>query len=362
VSGYGPSDRRDPRRDSMRPDDGRPDDVTRGDPPGAPRRPPGAARERMSADYDDDRAPRRPSAGASAGRPFNVDAWTRRLIYAAAGIGAVLLAAVGGWTLMSGHRGGIPVLGPPPGPVRVKPVNPGGMEVADSSGAETDMTGHGDAHLAPGPEQPDPTALARQYGTTPPATGGDAGSARSADADGAKATPSQATAPASPSDDRTSPSAPADAPSQASSAAAHAPSVPSPAPHAAPAQATPSSHEAPATPVAGPPRQPAPAAKPAPEATRADTGTDVGGAAQGGQHMVQLAAVETEAQAHEEWARLQHRAPDLLSGRSPVVLPVDRGGRTLYRLRVSGFADLAASRAFCAKLRAEQVACTPAAF
>ncbi|WP_051528438.1 hypothetical protein [Asaia astilbis] len=112
-----------------------------------------SARERLSADYDDEPVFRRRSAGGGLSAVLGSDVMTRRLVYGAAGLGALLVVGVGGWSLLGGHSGGIPVIGPPPGPVRDRPADPGGMQIM-SGGADLDVTGKGEAHLAPEPEQP----------------------------------------------------------------------------------------------------------------------------------------------------------------------------------------------------------------
>ena len=89
-----------------------------------------------------------------------MDPATRRLALIAAGLGGSLLVIVGGWTFI-GHRSAtVPVVQADAGPVRVKPQNPGGMQVA---GANEDILS-GDTQnktdkLAPPPEVPAPQAL-----------------------------------------------------------------------------------------------------------------------------------------------------------------------------------------------------------
>jgi hypothetical protein len=89
-----------------------------------------------------------------------MDPATRRLALIAGGLVGVLLAAVGGWSLI-GHRSTtVPVLQADSRPIRVKPDNPGGMQVA---GADEDILSGGnqagDGKLAPPPEVPAPQAL-----------------------------------------------------------------------------------------------------------------------------------------------------------------------------------------------------------
>jgi hypothetical protein len=76
-----------------------------------------------------------------------------------------------------------------------------------------------------------------------------------------------------------------------------------------------------------------------------------------GHAAVQLAAVGSEEAALSEWQRLSHRMPDLLSGRQPTVSKTEHGGRTYYRLRTGGFADIAQATAFCEQVRAKGNGC-----
>ena len=77
-----------------------------------------------------------------------------------------------------------------------------------------------------------------------------------------------------------------------------------------------------------------------------------------GSTMVQLAAVDTEAAAATEWQRLAHKAPELLGDRKLAVMRADRDGKTFWRVRTGGFADLAAAAEFCRKARAKGLGCS----
>jgi hypothetical protein len=86
-----------------------------------------------------------------------MDPGTRRLVIIAGGLGATLLVTVGGWTLI-GHRNTVvPVVQADGRPIRVKPDNPGGMQLAGVN--EDLLSGGGEAKLgklAPPPEVPAP--------------------------------------------------------------------------------------------------------------------------------------------------------------------------------------------------------------
>ncbi|MCE2576314.1 SPOR domain-containing protein [Komagataeibacter sp. FNDCR2] len=298
------------------------------------------ARERMGADSNPDLDPRRPmepSEGtrprASAGRAgldvrallarmagsnlLGTDPMTRRLVYGAAGLGGVLVVAIGGWSLFGHHQGGIPVLGPPPGPVRVKPADPGGMQIL---GAADGMSADGGVmRLSPPPEQPQPDAMARQYGQnagadTPPApNGGNNGGNVAAPPPAPSATPPAAVAPTPPP--------------------ATAPVAPAPAPLPAP-QA----------------EAPAPAHLPPPVPRALNTGD--------GAYGVQLAALDTQAAAMKSWNSLTSRYPGVFGDYRPAVVKAERNGRTFYRLRIRGL-DRAQATALCAKVRAKSLPCDP---
>jgi hypothetical protein len=94
-----------------------------------------------------------------------IDRGTRRILYLAGAGGLVLLAGVAAYSLI-GHRGGgtVPVVQADQGPLRVKPVDPGGMTVMP----EAKQANPNDSHLAPGTEEPNPHALLSITGAARP--------------------------------------------------------------------------------------------------------------------------------------------------------------------------------------------------
>ena len=257
-----------------------------------------------------------------------MDPVTRQLAFLASGIGLLLVVLIGGWLLSARHAGAIPVIEPPSGPVRVKPIDPGGMQAMGAQSPPV-MSGVGSETLAPQPETPRPEAL-------------------QAEIDAARGHPAGPV------------SGPGSGPGSGFGPAA----VPAPAPNGS----------APG-PTAQPTPQPAPL--PIPHATAVpargdllrtdaspDSGSDSGSdfAAPGARLTVQLAALDTHAAAELEWSRLCRSHPALFSGRAPQFKPIDHDGRTLYRLRMGGFANAADANAFCAQARAQRVACTLADF
>lgn len=78
-----------------------------------------------------------------------------------------------------------------------------------------------------------------------------------------------------------------------------------------------------------------------------------------GTRLVQLGAFDSAEVAEREWTRLSGRFEEYFEGKAPVVQRAESGGRTFYRLRAMGFADLSDSRRFCAALLAERADCIP---
>jgi hypothetical protein len=228
-----------------------------------------------------------------------MDAGTRRLALIAGCLGAALLAIVGGWSMM-GHRSTVvPVIQADSRPVRVKPENAGGMQIA---GANEDLGSSsyeaGAGKLAPPPEAPAPQAL-----RAPP------------------------------------PPAIIAAPVAASVATLPTPTT--------------------AKPVAPPEKR---LAVPAPDRAAADRAAADRTASAAKGAFVQLAAVASEEAARSEWQRLEKQLPDLFNRRQPAFSKTERNGRTLWRLRTGGFSDAAQATAFCERVHAKGAGCSIADF
>ncbi len=78
-----------------------------------------------------------------------------------------------------------------------------------------------------------------------------------------------------------------------------------------------------------------------------------------GTRLVQLGAYKSDEIARSEWDRKFARYGEYLEGKSRVVQEAQSGGRTFYRLRAHGFADLSDARRFCSALVAEGAECIP---
>ena len=78
-----------------------------------------------------------------------------------------------------------------------------------------------------------------------------------------------------------------------------------------------------------------------------------------GTKLVQLGAFDSAEIAAREWTRLSGEFNDYMDGKDRLIQRAESGGRTFYRLRAMGFADLADARRFCSALVAEDAACIP---
>ncbi len=85
-------------------------------------------------------------------------------------------------------------------------------------------------------------------------------------------------------------------------------------------------------------------------------------AQQTGPAEVQFAATADEPGAQSVWDGLKRKMPDLLAGKTPVILPAVVNGQSVWRLRLGGFAGHAAAQAFCAAVAAKGAACTVVPF
>lgn len=242
-----------------------------------------------------------------------IDPATRRLLALAGGLGAALALIIAVWSLAGHRHGPAPLISADPGPLKVKPVNPGGLQVAGADEAVLGLPGgQSGAQAAPG---------------------------ASASASGAGAGPAETLSPP--------PEAPAPGELRRLQPAQAAPTPPIAVP---PAPAVASTAKSVVPPV--PPSSAPPPAAPPPAATPSGHGIEV-----------QLAALPTDATAREEWARLEKRFPAQFAHRKKLISRiVSHDGHVFWRLRAGGFGDTAQARAFCAALRGKGAACAVADF
>lgn len=218
-----------------------------------------------------------------------------------------MLFLLTGASFISGrHSGQIPVVAPEPGPIRVKPENPGGMKI-DATASDVFLGSSDTAHarLAPVAEAPDPMAL------------------KAAEAASMPTVPVHRVAPAS----------------AAASPAARTAEVASAMPPKDGTAEAAGTVPAPLRAVAGEARTEAKA--------RVDPRT-----------AVQLAALGSESEARAESERLRGRFHALLDGRPLTVSRAEFRGRAWWRVRTGGFADAAQAHAFCDHLHARGGGCS----
>jgi len=232
--------------------------------------------------------------------------------------GALAVAAIAGAVLWGFARSGpsvVPVVTADPRPIKVKPVEPGGLIVPNQDqkvldGAKERRQAErqeraGGSQLGPAPERPQLDQYRQQL--QPP--------------EAPKLGSPPAPAPLAPPP----------------GSALQGPSLPAPVPPGATAK--------PATPPAPAPAPIAATAAPKPVA--------------GGRALAQLAAVDSEEAAKAEWARLARRVPELAAFK-PGLQKVEREGQpTIWRVRATGLADLAAARSLCEIVKAKGVSCLP---
>ncbi len=228
----------------------------------------------------------------------------RRIAMVATALGCGVLSVGGYWEYTAHRTHVVPVIEADARPMRVKPDNPGGMQIAGAGESILSGPEQIPQSLAPPPEMPDPGSLRLQeHGQS------------------ARDTLAQAATSAMPALTAQDMSA--------------APSPP-PAHAAQPAPPATTQIAAAAAPRVAPPVTPPSA----------------------GGKLVQLASFGSEGAANAEWARLSRLMPDLLSHRRPDISQMERDGKTVWRLRTGGFADAAAASNFCNQVRAKGAACT----
>ena len=306
--------------------------------------------------------------------------------------GAAIAAAAGWYVFGSRDPGmagedGSQVVKADPDPYKIKPENPGGLQVENQDKTVYDRLSKGAApsrveNLLPEPEQPKapPTKKAEAPApeappaAQPTAAKDDPLAKLVAQVTGAKP---ETPAPAAPAAEKPieKPMTPAGPAAAAPAQVAAAPTVEkpmtpvAPLPAAAPAaaaplQLAPSSPPEPAPAAPPPPAQVAAAPTPAPAppvqtaaVPAAPTPTAV--APTGGPGVyVQLVSTRSEETAMGEWKRISGKNADVLQGLSPAITQAevpDKG--TYYRLRAGPLADKAAAEQLCAPLSSRNVGC-----
>ncbi len=278
----------------------------------------------QGAPLDDDFRPSyRPEKTAGG---FDPEHW--RIGLMAAGLGAGIALLIGASTLLGHAHHGLPVVEADAGPVRVKPLDPGGMKV---TGADIGPgTGGGGPQLAPAAEQPEINALKAQLLQVKRQLARQAAANAQAARVAAEKTEAAKLAMLAPAPKAAAKTGPVPVPPVEQATARI--TLPAPVATAAPAATAPVKIVASARPVVA-------------------TGTQV-----------QLAAFGDEAAARTAWAALSHQAPDLIRGHKPDIIRVQADGHPMWRLRTGGFTTVAQAASFCSRVHARGGACSIAAF
>ena len=258
-------------------------------------------------------------------------------------------------------------------PYKIRPDNPGGMQVENQDKLVYDRVAKGNAparveNLLPPAEEPKAPPVKPQA-ETPPAPA-----------------PAKVETPLLPEPAKVEPPKPASAPELAKAPdpakvepakveppkpepskpepvkEAAKPAVPEPDPLAAAVAAATGGRTSATGPIAVAPQAATPAETPAPAAKPAETQTAAAvpspATASGPAFQIQLASVLSEDAAMAEWKRVSGKNKDLLGAYTPAVTKADLGDRgVFYRLRAGPLADKAAADALCASLAAVNVGC-----
>ncbi|MEO0936805.1 MAG: SPOR domain-containing protein [Pseudomonadota bacterium] len=281
-----------------------------------------------------------------------------------AALSLALIVGVGVWgyKLIARDVSGIPVVRAAEGEMRIRPEDPGGQLARNTGLAVNEVAALGTAgapadtlHLAPEPVELDPadmeTAPALPAPVAAPQQPVEVALEGQSVADIVAAL-TEGVAPMEPVEPVPEPAAPVVAPTPVE------PEPVAPEPAVQPAVLSGAGLNVSLRPVPRPvaARPAAPVvATPAP----AQTGEIDPSTLAAGTRLAQLGAYDSAEVARSEWARFDARFGSYMAGKDRVVQRAQSGGRTFYRLRVHGFADLAEARRFCAALAAEGQDCIP---
>lgn len=271
--------------------------------------------------------------------------------------GALIVFGIATWYAYSvgmraGSEGAAPLIRAEQRPTKVKPDDPGGMNVPhqDKTIFERVKPQDGDTkkveQLLPPPEEP----VARPKKKQPPQQ--------------AAAPETPPAAPPSPVPAATPSPAPAATPTPAPTPEAKAPAADAKLPPTDPKAAAPPANAPQALTPAAPPATTAPAqeekpadAQPKP-ATTTPTQTAVAPPAKNGAYKVQIAAVKSQEDAEREWAKLKSAHSDLLGALTLSVQRADLGAKGIYyRVQAGPLADAAAAKELCGSLQQRKIGC-----
>ncbi len=226
------------------------------------------------------------------------------------------------------NRGATPLIVAEPEPYKVRPEDPGGMQVENQDKLVYERLGStapeaGVENILPPPERPRAPQPASPEAQTPEVNAADSG--------------------------------PDESQSASPPAVAETEPVPAPESESQPVPAQPA-----AEPTAPVQVETAPASQPAPVQTQEPSAQSLESmvAALSGDYLIQIAALRSEEAALGEWTRVQTRLPELLGAFEPLVVRADLGERGIfYRLRAGPLENRTAADTLCQALAAEDVGC-----
>ncbi len=312
-------------------------------------------------------------------RPQPKRHWGRWVSFAV----VVIVGAGGGWYYfgdqlpMMEQEKSVPVIRADITPVKIKPADPGGMDVPDRDKLVYDRlkgeaAGTNVERLLPPPETPIPipesqlqgassetdTALSEPSSETPPAPPSEPMVPETASAEQFAEPMAAAVEPSAQPDEN------APVPLEPSSAieSAQEPATPDTAAPVAPPPPAPVEpvEAAPVTPTPPEPVQPAtPTTQTAAETISQSQSAASATTAQTKEYRIQLAALRTHERTETEWKRQKKAHPDILGGLELYVVRVDLGGDqgVFFRLRAGPLKDAESAKTLCAELSKRNVGC-----
>ncbi|MDV7269532.1 SPOR domain-containing protein [Thioclava sp. A2] len=283
--------------------------------------------------------------------PVPMQRWIN-LAGAATSVALMLGLVVWGYKLAVRDISGVPVVRAAEGPARIAPADPGGEFAQHVGFSVNDVAGTGTAAAAPDQVVLAPEAMGLSDEDLPMGVMGLIANSRPAVDEALVEAASDApievayTVPATEEDVLTAKAPDAGAPNVVATSVPGVTVSPFPLPH---------------------PRRDLAAEAAALAVAAAMGGGSVGGSIDvdpttlaAGTRLVQLGAFDTPDDAKAEWTRVAARFDALMNGKKRIIQEAASGGRTFYRLRVEGFADVSDARRFCAALQAERTNCIPA--
>lgn len=253
------------------------------------------------------------------------------------------------WGSRSAATGDIPVVTAPEGDEKVKPEDPGGMDVPHQDKLVLNQDEDGESgqveRLLPPPEEPRPPEQGPpEQGQTPQTGEPDQGTAAlDGSADGERV----AELPETTVPDQDMPEGQQEAAADAAAPDSGEPPTPTPGRKPGGSEVDAGAANGTQTAAADPAQSP-PEASEQPASAPSD-----------GRYAVQLAAFQSEQAARQAWSRYQQRFPDMLGGQRLLLQNAEISGQMYWRVRTGPFAERSTAQNLCDRLKAEDQSCLP---